>query len=60
MNLDELEKFITFEFKKIYKAYLKVSYHINSKYTGIHDSENNQENLIVVSDENQYLNWRKK
>lgn len=60
MNLEELEKFITFEFKKIYKAYLKVSYHINSRYTGIHDLENNQENLIVVGDENQYLNWKRK
>ena len=32
MKEEELEKFITFEFRKIYKVYLKSSYNINSRY----------------------------
>ena len=60
MNLEDFDKFITFEFKKIYKAYLQVSYNINSKYLGIHDRENEKENLIVVGDQEQYLEWNQK
>ena len=60
MNAADLEKFITFEFKKVYKAYLQVSYNINSKYLGIHDKENEKENLIVIGNQEQYLEWNRK
>ena len=60
MKEEELEKFITFEFKKIYKVYLRSSYNINSRYTGLHDKENNNESLIVIGNKNQYLEWSKK
>ena len=60
MNAADLDKFITFEFKKVYKAYLQVSYNINSKYLGIHDKENEKENLIVVGNQEQYLEWNRK
>lgn len=60
MNVEDLDKFITFEFKKVYKAYLQVSYNINSKYLGIHDKENEKENLIVIGNQEQYLEWNRK
>ncbi|WP_435307866.1 DUF6475 domain-containing protein [Sebaldella termitidis] len=60
MKEEELEKFITFEFRKIYKVYLRSSYNINSRYTGLHDKENNNESLIVIGNKNQYLEWSKK
>ena len=60
MNAADLDKFITFEFKKVYRAYLQVSYNINSKYLGIHDKENEKENLIVVGNQEQYLEWNRK
>ena len=60
MDMEDLDKFITFEFKKVYKAYLQVSYNINSKYLGIHDKENEKENLIVVGNQEQYLEWNRK
>ncbi len=60
MNAVDLDKFITFEFKKVYRAYLQVSYNINSKYLGIHDKENEKENLTVVGNQEQYLEWNRK
>ena len=60
MGEEELEKFITFEFKKVYKAYLKVSYAVNSGYTGLHDMENREENLVVIGNEKRYLEWDEK
>ncbi len=60
MKEEELEKFITFEFRKIYKVYLRSSYNINSRYAGLHDKENNKESLIVIGNKNQYLEWSKK
>ena len=60
MNAVDLDKFITFEFKKVYRAYLQVSYNINSKYLGIHDKENEKENLIIVGNQEQYLEWNRK
>ena len=60
MNIEDLNKFITFEFKKVYRAYLQVSYNINSKYLGIHDKENEKENLVVVGNQKQYLDWNQK
>lgn len=60
MKEEELEKFITFEFRKIYKVYLRSSYNINSRYIGLHDKENNNESLIVIGNKNQYLEWSKK
>ena len=60
MNVEDLDKFITFEFKKVYKAYLQVSYNIHSKYLGIHDKENEKENLIVIGNQEQYLEWNRK
>jgi hypothetical protein len=59
MREEELEKFITFEFRGIYKVYLRSSYNINSRYTGLHDKENNIENLNVIGNKNQYLEWNK-
>ena len=46
--------------RKIYKVYLRSSYNINSRYTGLHDKENNNESLIVIGNKNQYLEWSKK
>ena len=60
MNAADLDKFITFEFKKVYRAYLQVSYNINSKYLGIHDKENKKENLVIVGNQEQYLEWNRK
>ena len=60
MEEEEFEKFITFEFKKVYRAYLKVFYGVNTQYTGLHDMENGKENLVVIGDGKRYLEWNEK
>lgn len=45
MSSDELEKFLTFEFAKIYKAYTRHNYPVNQYYLGVHDATNGTYNI---------------
>lgn len=58
MSSDELEKFLTFEFAKIYKAYTRHNYPVTQYYIGVHDATNgtNSINLIDYCDMGKGLN----
>ena len=48
MSADELEKFLTFEFAKIYKAYTRHNYPVTEKYIGFHDVTNGTYNINKI------------
>lgn len=48
MSSDELEKFLTFEFTKIYKAYTRHNYPVTQYYIGIHDAANGTNNINLI------------
>ena len=48
MSADELEKFLTFEFPKIYKAYTRNNYPVTRYYIGIHDAANGTNNINLI------------
>ena len=48
MSSDELEKFLTFEFPKIYKAYTRNNYPVTQYYIGVHDAVNRTSNVNLI------------
>ena len=48
MSSDELEKFLTFEFAKIYKAYTRHNYLVTQYYIGVHDAANGTNNINLI------------
>lgn len=48
MSSDELEKFLTFEFPKIYKAYTRNNYPVTQYYIGVHDAANGGFNVNII------------
>lgn len=48
MSSDELEKFLTFEFPKIYKAYTRNNYPVTQYYIGVHDAVNGTNNINLI------------
>ena len=48
MSSDELEKFLTFEFPKIYKAYTRHNYPVTEYYIGVHDAANGTSNINLI------------
>lgn len=48
MSSDELEKFLTFEFPKIYKAYTRNNYPVTQYYIGVHDAVNGTSNIKLI------------
>ena len=52
MSADELEKFLTFEFPKIYKAYSRNNYQVTKYYIGYHDAMNGIPNINMISFKN--------
>jgi len=48
MSSDELEKFLTFEFPKIYKAYTRNNYPVTQYYIGVHDAVNGTSNINLI------------
>lgn len=48
MSSDELEKFLTFEFPKIYKAYTRNNYPVTQYYIGAHDAANGGFNVNII------------
>lgn len=52
MSADELEKFLTFEFPKIYKAYSRNNYQVTKYYIGYHDAMNGVQNINMISFKN--------
>lgn len=48
MSADELEKFLTFEFPKIYKAYTRHNYPVTQYYIGVHDAVNGTSNINLI------------
>lgn len=48
MNSDELEKFLTFEFGKIYKAYARNKYQVSNYYIGFYDMQNGTKNINKI------------
>ena len=55
MSSDELEKFLTFEFAKIYKAYTRHNYPVTERYIGFHDITNGTLNINRID----YVNMGK-
>ena len=52
MNSDELEKFLTFEFGKIYKAYARNKYQVSNYYIGFYDMQNGTKNINKIGFKN--------
>ena len=52
MLVDDFEKFLTFEFPKIYKAYWEMPYNVNHYYLGITDNSNNTKNIKFIGNSN--------
>ena len=48
MNSDELEKFLNFEFSKIYKAYARNKYQVSNYYIGFYDMQNGTKNINKI------------
>jgi hypothetical protein len=48
MNSDDLEKFLTFEFSKIYKAYARNKYQVSDYYIGFYDMQNGTKNINKI------------
>ena len=52
MLVDDFEKFLTFEFPKIYKAYWEMPYNVNPYFLGITDNFNNTKNIKFIGNSN--------
>ncbi len=52
MLVDDFDKFLTFEFPKIYKAYWEMPYNVNPYYLGITDNSNNTKNIRFIGNAN--------
>lgn len=52
MLVDDFDKFLTFEFPKIYKAYWELPYNVNPYYLGITDNSNNTKNIKFIGNSN--------
>lgn len=52
MLVDDFDKFLTFEFPKIYKAYWEMPYNVNPYYLGITDNSNNTKNIKFIGNSN--------
>lgn len=48
MQSEELEKFLTFEFGKIYKAYIRNKYEVSEYYIGFYDMQNGSKNINKI------------
>lgn len=48
MSVDDFDKFLTFEFQKIYKAYWEMPYNVNLYYLGITDNGNGAKNINFI------------
>ena len=48
MQSEELEKFLTFEFGKIYKAYARNKYEVSEYYIGFYDMQNSSKNINKI------------
>lgn len=48
MNGDDLDKFLTFEFSKIYKAYARNKYEVSEYYIGFYDMQNGTKNINKI------------
>ena len=48
MQSEELEKFLTFEFGKIYKAYIRNKYEVSEYYIGFYDMQNSSKNINKI------------
>ena len=48
MQSEELEKFLTFEFGKIYKAYVRNKYEVSRNYIGFYDIKNGTRNINKI------------
>ena len=52
MLVDDFDKFLTFEFPKIYKAYWEMPHNVNPYYLGITDNSNNTKNIKFIGNSN--------
>lgn len=52
MLVDDFDKFLTFEFPKIYKAYWEMPYNVNPYYLGITDNSNSTKNINFIGNSN--------
>ena len=52
MLVDDFDKFLTFEFPKIYKAYWEMPYNVNPYYLGITDNSNSTKNIKFIGNSN--------
>ena len=52
MSAEDLDKFLTFEFPKIYKAYSRNNYQVTKYYIGYHDAMNGVPNINMISFKN--------
>ena len=57
MPLENYKNFFEFTFDRVYRAFLQSPYQVNTNFIGMHDRENNGNNLIVVGDRKKFLNW---
>ena len=60
MLIDDYKNFFEFTFERVYRAFLQSPYQVNVGFLGLHDRENNDNNLIVVGDRKKFLNWSRK
>lgn len=58
--LKDFENFFTFEFEKIYRAYLQAPYSVPTKFLGIFDKKNDEENLFILGEREKYIEWKSK
>ena len=56
MSSDDFEKFMTFEFQKIYKAYWEMPYNVNQHYLGYTDNVNNTLNIEFIGNKEMGVN----
>ena len=52
MLVYDFDKFLTFVFPKIYKAYWEMPYNVNPYYLGITDNSNNTKNIKFIGNSN--------
>ena len=52
MLTDDFDKFLTFEFQKIYRAYWEMPYNVNPYYLGITDNSNDTKNINFIGNSN--------
>lgn len=55
--LKDFENFFTFEFEKVYKAYIQAPFSVAEKFLGIFDRQNGDENLFILGEKQKYIEW---